>query len=315
LRILLAEDDAVTRRLLEKMLSDLGYEAQVCADGAQASEVMCREDPPKLAILDWMMPGKNGIEVCRAIREREQRPYTYVILLTGKGSKQDVLEGLEAGADDYIVKPFDPNELKVRLRAGARIVQLQEDLIGALRLSEFRATHDSLTGLWNRGALLEAIKKELARSEREMSPLGILMADVDHFKDVNDQWGHLTGDIVLHELAERIHSSLRPYDLAGRYGGEEFVVALPGCDLSDAARLAERLRAMIMDSPVETSQGPISCTMSFGVTAVLGGNNRDVDSLLREADAAMYVAKKAGRNRVEVWRVEDGDGENRAATR
>jgi diguanylate cyclase (GGDEF)-like protein len=299
---------------LEKMLSDLGYEPQVCPDGAQAYEVMCREDPPKLAVLDWMMPEKNGIEVCRAIREREQQPYTYIILLTGKGSKQDVLEGLEAGADDYIVKPFDPNELKVRLRAGARIVQLQEDLIGALRLSEFRATHDSLTGLWNRGALLEAIKKELARSAREVSPLGIVMADVDHFKNVNDHWGHLTGDNVLHELAERIRSSLRPYDWAGRYGGEEFVVALPGCDLSDAARLAERLRVMIAEAPVETSQGPIACTMSFGVTAALEGNHRGVDALLRDADAALYMAKKAGRNRVEVWRVEDSDEENQAAT-
>ena len=310
MRILLAEDDAVTRRLLQKLLSDLGYEIEICVDGSQADEAMSKEDPPKLAILDWMMPEKNGVDVCRAIRLREQQPYTYVILLTGKSTKEDVLEGLEAGADDYIVKPFDPNELKVRLRAGARIVQLQEDLIHALKLAEFRATHDSLTGLRSRGALLEAIKNEMARSTREASPLGLVMADVDHFKAINDNWGHLTGDVVLGELAERIRSSLRPYDIAGRYGGEEFVVALPGCDLSDAAKLAERLRVMIMNSPIATSQGPISCTMSFGVTAVVVGQDRDIDSLLREADAALYAAKTAGRNRVEVSRVEGWDGEN-----
>jgi len=252
-----------------------------------------------------MMPGKNGIEICRAIRNQERQPYIYVILLTGKSSKEDVVEGLEAGADDYIVKPFEPSELKVRIRTGERIVQLQQDLLDALKLSEFKATHDALTGLWSRGALLEAIKKELARSSRELTPVGIFISDVDHFKQINDQWGHLTGDIVLCELAGRIRESLRPYDLAGRYGGEEFVVALPGCDLASAVKLAERLRATIGERPIQTSHGYISCTMSFGVTATVGNSDRDLDSLLREADTALYAAKKAGRNRVEAARAEE----------
>jgi len=306
LRILVAEDDAVTRRLLEKMLSTFGHEIVACADGNEAWAAFSREDPPKMAVLDWIMPGRDGIEVCRAIRRQEDQRYTYIILLTGKNAKEDVLEGLEAGADDYIVKPFDPNELRVRIRAGARIINLQEQLFSSLKLSEFRATHDSLTGLLNRGALLEAINKELARAGRELSALGIFICDVDHFKGINDQWGHQTGDIVLRELANRIRSSLRTYDVVGRYGGEEFVGALPGCDLSEAAALAERLRAAITDSPIVTPQGPVSCTVSFGVTALDCWDDRDLDSLLRQADSALYRAKKDGRNRVEVSDAESG---------
>jgi diguanylate cyclase (GGDEF)-like protein len=298
-RILVAEDDGVTRKLLENMLTKFGHEVVACADGIEAWAVLSREDPPKMAILDWMMPGRDGIEVCRAIRRQEDQRYTYIILLTGKNSKADVLEGLEAGADDYLTKPFDPNELRVRIRTGARIVNLQEELISALRLSEFRATHDSLTGLLNRGALLESINKELARASRELRPLGIFIADVDHFKGINDQWGHQTGDVVLRELAELIRSSLRQYDVVGRYGGEEFVGALPGCDITEAAALAERLRIRITETPIATEGGPLFCTMSFGVTALDCWDEVDLDGLLRDADAALYRAKKAGRNRVE----------------
>lgn len=299
MRILVAEDDTVTRRLLEKMLSAFGHEIVACADGNEAWAVLSTGDPPKMAVLDWIMPGRDGIEVCRAIRQQEEQRYTYIILLTGKNAKKDLLEGLEAGADDYIVKPFDPNELRVRIRTGARIVNLQEQLFNALRLSEFRATHDSLTGLLNRGALLDAIHRELARAGRELNPLGIFISDVDHFKKINDEWGHQIGDLVLRELAERLRSSLRTYDVVGRYGGEEFVGALPGCDLPEAAALAERLRLRITDSPIPTPQGPVSCTMSFGVTALDCWDDQDLDALLRQADAALYRAKKGGRNRVE----------------
>ncbi len=242
MRILIAEDDTVTRKLLEAHLAKWGHEVVVCSDGAQAWQVLCGEDPPKLVVLDWMMPEMDGVTLCSEIRKREKQPYTYVILLTSKSLKEDVVAGLEAGADDYIIKPFDVHELNVRIRAGTRIVRLQEDLISALRASEFQASHDALTGLWNRRAILEKIQQELDRSGRDGTNLGLVICDVDHFKQVNDNYGHLAGDAVLRELAKRIDSSLRSYDSVGRYGGEEFIILIPGSDGAGAAELAERLR-------------------------------------------------------------------------
>jgi len=299
-KILVADDDAISRRILQNKLNEWGHDVVACPDGVSAWEALKQQDPPKLLILDWMMPGMDGIDLCRELRKQNDHPYSYIILLTGKGAKEDIVEGLESGADDYVVKPFDPNELKVRLRAGARILQLQEDLIAALKMSQFQATHDSLTGLWNRRAILEALEKELARARRENRPLGIIVADVDHFKQVNDRYGHVAGDAVLREIAARIRGSLRTYDSAGRYGGEEFVVALPGCDEINAVQSAERLRVAIAAQPIQVEGASISCTMSFGVTCVPGPSDADLDTAIRSADEALYLAKDRGRNRVEL---------------
>jgi diguanylate cyclase (GGDEF)-like protein len=221
--------------------------------------------------------------------------------LTSKSLKEDVVAGLEAGADDYIIKPFDVHELKVRIRAGTRIVRLQEDLISALRASEFQASHDALTGLWNRRAILEKIQQELDRSDRVGTNLGLVICDVDHFKQVNDNYGHLAGDAVLRELAKRIDSSLRSYDSVGRYGGEEFIILIPGANGAGAAELAERLRAAVADLPMQTNEGEFRCTMSFGATALNKRQAFDLNSLIREADEALLLAKNSGRNRVELW--------------
>jgi len=301
MRILIAEDDTVTRKLLEAHLAKWGHEVVVCSDGGQAWQVLCGEDPPKLVVLDWMMPEMDGVTLCSEIRKREKQPYTYVILLTSKSLKEDVVAGLEAGADDYIIKPFDVHELNVRIRAGTRIVRLQEDLISALRASEFQASHDALTGLWNRRAILEKIQQELDRSGRDGSNLGLVICDVDHFKQVNDNYGHLAGDAVLRELAKRIDSSLRSYDSVGRYGGEEFIILIPSSDGAGAAELAERLRASIADPPMQTNEGEFRCTMSFGATALNERQDFDLNSLIKEADEALLMAKNRGRNRVELW--------------
>jgi len=301
MRILVAEDDRVTRRLLESNLKKWGYEIVSCSDGVEAWEVLQKEDAPKLAILDWMMPGMDGVEICRNVRNLSTGKYVNIILLTSKSSKADVVGGLEAGADDYIVKPFDPNELKVRVRAAARIVRLQEDLCRALELAESRASHDQLTRLLNRAAIIEALQRELSRSGREDTPVSVIIGDVDHFKRINDRYGHLAGDGVLREIADAISSSVRPYDFAGRYGGEEFMVVLPGCEKEDARQTAERLRSRIADNPVVTSEGVFSITMSFGVAAADTAAKTDMDSLIRCADQALYMAKNAGRNRVELW--------------
>jgi diguanylate cyclase (GGDEF)-like protein len=299
-RILVADDDPVTRRLLEAQLQKWGHEVIVCADGSCAWRELSAENAPRLIILDWMMPGIEGVNICRQIRKLEHQPYKYLILLTSKNRQDDVIEGLEAGADDYITKPFNPNELKVRIRTGARIIQLHEELTLALEQSQFQASHDSLTGLFNRMAIFQALHSELERSRRESTNLSVILADIDNFKQINDQYGHLMGDVVLEEMAKRIASSLRTYDSVGRYGGEEFVIILPGCDEHEAVNAAERIRSCIADRPIVTSGGNISCTLSLGVTSALGTSVKNMDQMLKKADEALYHAKNSGRNRVEL---------------
>ncbi len=297
MRILIAEDERVSRHLLETFLVKWGYEVVTANDGAEAWRHLQGDDAPRLVILDWMMPARNGVELCRELRKRSVEPYTYILLVTAKGQKQDILEGLEAGADDYLTKPFDPHELRARLRAGRRILELQEQLISAREQLRVEATHDPLTGLWNRAAILEILQRELARSDRQKVPVGVIMADVDRFKFINDTYGHLTGDAVLREAARRMGSSIRSYDSIGRYGGEEFLVVTPGCDTT-ALSQAERLRDCISREPIDVPEGTLFVTLSVGVAA--NCQAKQADQLVRAADAALYRAKRAGRNRVEL---------------
>ena len=245
------------------------------------------------------MPGMDGVQVCREIRQGDQdQSYTYVILLTGRGRKEDILFGMDAGADDYITKPFDADELKVRLRAAQRILDLQAELIAAREALRHQAMHDSLTGLWNRLAILERFQQELARARRDGAPIAVLMADVDNFKRINDTYGHKAGDAVLCEIARRMKQAVRSYDSVGRYGGEEFLILLPNCDLANAAQQAQRLRACIADGGFHVAARVLQLTASFGVA--VSGPNSDADLIIQAADAALYRAKAAGRNCVQV---------------
>jgi two-component system cell cycle response regulator len=291
-KVLVADDSPISRHLLEVSLSSSGYETHLVADGAEALRVLEQEESPKLVILDWMMPNMDGVEVCRAIKKRAAgEPYVYIILLTAKGHQEEINEGLEAGADDYITKPFDLQELKARLRVGKRILELHEQLVS-------QARRDSLTSLLNRSAILEVLQKESLRSVREKTPVAAIMTDIDHFKHINDTYGHLAGDAVLREAARRLSASLRGYDTVGRYGGEEFLIVAPSCDAVGGADVAERLRGNISGAPIDASGHAIIVTMSFGVAATW--DIKQVNQLLRMADEALYAAKKAGRNRVEV---------------
>jgi len=285
--------------VLERHLTKWSYEAVLAEDGTQAWEALRRPDAPKLAIVDWLMPGMNGVDLVREIRRHIHDRYVYVLLLTTRNHKQDLVEALNSGADDYLVKPFDPSELEARLQVGLRILQLQEELSAALQSAEFAATHDRLTGLWNRGGMVDALGRELARSSREITPLAVILSDLDHFKQINDDHGHLAGDAVLQAVGERIRGGVRPYDLAGRYGGEEFLIIAPNCHLPDAGALAERLRSVFAATPVEYSGGEIQFTASFGVACSYDGGG-GVDGLLNAADTALYRAKRLGRNRVEI---------------
>ncbi len=298
---LIAEDDPIFRRILSSWFKKWDYAVTAVDNGLEAWEILRRPDAPQLAILDWMMPGMDGIELCRRIRSAGQNPYRYVLLLTAKDDKQDVVAGLEAGADDYLTKPFDVDELHARIRAGKRILDLQAALLQAHDALKFEAAHDPLTMVWNRGAIMGFLVGELERSRRADGSLGVIMADIDHFKKINDTYGHLVGDVVLKEASRRLHDALRSYDSVGRYGGEEFLIIVPGCDALNLMVTAERLRCCISDRPVPTSAGPISVTLSLGVVAseTNGQESTTGEAMLRAADTALYAAKAHGRNRVE----------------
>jgi diguanylate cyclase (GGDEF)-like protein len=268
-------------------------------DGVEASGILHSDDAPKLAILDWMMPGLDGIQLCRQLRQRKDERYVYIVLLTSKQAKSDVIEGLEAGADDYIRKPFDPQELRVRLRTGKRILCLLDQITAARETLRELAARDPLTGLWNHSSIIELLVTEIERAERQRTCVGVALVDLDRFKSINDTYGHLVGDHVLREAAKIMSHSIRPYDAVGRLGGEEFLVVLPGCDQINAISHAERLRSALNRASVNTSSGPLQFTASFGVTVVRPECCMDAQSAIEIADSAMYAAKHAGRNRVE----------------
>jgi diguanylate cyclase (GGDEF)-like protein len=288
LRVLAAEDNPVFQSMLRTLLRKWGYEAVIVQNGNDAWQLLESDNAPRLAILDWMMPGMDGVQVCRKVRSTNREPYIYIVLLTARTDSEDLVEGMEAGADDYLTKPFNAQELRVRIRAGHRILDLQD----ALRR---QATHDGLTGLLNRNSILARLSEEIARQDRESRPVSVLMIDIDRFKSVNDTYGHQGGDSVLREAAARLAAASRCYDGVGRYGGEEFLVILPGCDLASALVQAERLREAVAGTLFGISDHELEITCSIGVACVEGASP---EVLIRYADEALYEAKTSGRNRV-----------------
>ncbi len=300
MRILIADDEMMSRKLLQKTLERAGYEVTAVENGRLAADQLCPADGPRLALLDWVMPQLDGLGVCREVRKRKVQSYVYMVLLTSKESKEDVVAGLESGADDYLTKPFDPEELKARLRTGLRILNLEDRLVVAREEMRFQATHDGLTALWNRDVIVDLLGRELARSRREHVTTAILMCDLDHFKNVNDTYGHLVGDDVLKETSKRLLASVRSYDFVGRYGGEEFLVVLNNCNPAFAFARAEEIRKAIAQEPVSSSSGPVPITMSLGLLLSQEWGCQPLEELLKQADAALYAAKAAGRNCVKV---------------
>jgi two-component system, cell cycle response regulator len=298
MRILIADDSIVSRHLLDATLRKWGYEVHIASDGIEAWNELQKDDAPSIAILDWVMPGLTGPEVCHLVRKRARERYTYLLLLTSKNLKEDIIEGMEAGADDYITKPFDQHELKVRLRAGKRIIELQSELLAAREALREQATKDFLTRVWNRSSILEILDREMARAERENRPLGVVMTDLDRFKHINDTYGHCAGDAVLREAARRLQASIRSYDAIGRYGGEEFLIVLPGCDEACTFGQAERLRRFLHEDDLLIGDLPLTLTASFGATSVMPGSKLSGEALIRTADEALYRAKREGRDRV-----------------
>ncbi len=293
MKTLIVEDSNFCRELLHRYLQEWGLDAVVTKNGADAWEALSPADGPRLALVNWVLPDIDGLELCRRIRSGDLgERYVYTILLTSNNDMAHVLDGLKAGADDFLGKPFDPAELKARLFAGRRIVEVHNELIQTRERLNYAASHDGLTGLWNRAEILTFLRRELARGAREECSTGVILADIDHFKAINDTKGHAAGDQVLQKVAERLQSGLRTYDSVGRYGGEEFLIVLPGCNAEQTLRRADELRRSICALPVApevyaTISMGVSCSEDFGANPEL---------LLKRADEALYQAKAMGRN-------------------
>ena len=296
MRILVVEDDLTSRRILTAILKKWGYDPVAAEDSAAAWEALQQPGAPELILLDRKMEGLDGLEVCRRLRENDASSSAYVILLTGLGEKSDIVQGLEAGANDYIAKPYDNEELRARIKVGQRMLELQSSLRQARDALAHQAMHDPLTGIFNRRAILTQLSKELSRARREDGRLSVGMYDLDHFKKINDTLGHPAGDEVLVAFTRCIQAHLRDYDSIGRYGGDEFLVIAIGARGQAIESLYERLRARVAATEIVTNSGNVSLTISIGVAQ--GTGQSTAEALIAAADAALYRAKAEGRNRV-----------------
>jgi len=299
-QVLVVDDSPIYQHLIAAYLREWGFKIVSATNGVEAWEILRRPGAPVLALLDWVMPGMDGVELCRKLRNQEGREgYVYTILLTAKNSRADLLKAMEAGVDDFLSKPFDELELKARLLVGKRIVALQQELIAAREAMRAAATYDGLTGLLNRREIVECLNRELTRGRREKHPVSLILADIDYFKRVNDQYGHMVGDEVLKEIAHRLTAGVRAYDRVGRYGGEEFLVVMPNCDLISAFTRADEIRGLISRKAVQAGTVATSITISMGLAVANGMSELAPETLLHQADLGLYKAKQNGRNRVE----------------
>lgn len=299
MKVLVADDDAESRRSIDESVRRWGYDVVVAQNGLDALQILLAPDPPQIALIDWMMPGLDGVQLCLTVRERKGAAYTYILMLTAKNAKADVIAGLEAGADDCIAKPFEPQELRVRLRTGKRILVLLDQLTSARETLRDLAARDALTTLWNHNAIIEQLANELSRAERSDGSVAVVLADLDNFKTINDTFGHPIGDRVLCAAAQALRGAVRPYDAVGRFGGEEFLMVLPGCDQLNAIGHGERLRHALSQVAVAAGDVDVGVTASFGMTVVGPGARVGAEAAIRIADAALYAAKRNGRNQVE----------------
>lgn len=294
MRILIAEDDAASRKLLSAVLERYGYEVIATSNGLEAVEVMRQPNAPDLVISDWMMPELDGIELVRRLRTISRPLPPYVIMLTTKGERTDIVAGLEAGADDYLVKPFDHDELRARLNVGRRMITLYQQLLQSQAALTHQATHDALTGVLNRRAILEQATTECTRAARQGTVLSVAMCDIDRFKSFNDTYGHQVGDEVLCAFTRVVANNLRSYDLLGRLGGEEFLILTPGPIGDTPPRFFERLTSAVEKHKVLTRSGELSVTVSIGVAS--SASVQELDVLLEWSDRALYDAKRQGGN-------------------
>lgn len=306
MRLLLADDDPISALLLRQRLEGWSYDVTQVDNGRDALRELQAPDAPRLAILDWEMPGLNGLDVIQHLRNtpNAQERYVYTLLLTSRNQEADTVKGLDAGADDFLTKPYRPAELQARLRVGQRFLQLQNNLLAAQEELRRQAFQDPLTRLPNRRTVLKRLREDLSRCRRDNQPLGLLMLDLDRFKNINDTYGHSAGDAVLQEASIRMQHALRSYDMVGRFGGEEFMVVLPNADAAGTISVAERICSSVRASPLLQSGGPIPFTCSIGAALSAPGMIIPERELINAADAALYHSKNSGRDQVTAaWRL------------
>ena len=297
MRVLLADSDPDRLRQLEGWLRKWGYEVTPSRNGVDAWSKLEAERVPIIAILAWRMEGMLGIDVCRRLRLHPDLPTAYVLLLADARGQEDLLDGINGGADDFLLAPLDHVEVRARIRTGARIVETELALKASQDALRVQSTRDAVTGSWNHASILDLLQKERERARRKSGSVGVVLADLDEFRKVNENLGHPVGDEVLREAARRMNSSVRPYDAVGRYGGEEFLIVLPGSDGLGALTVAERIRESFASRPVLTSAGPVPLTLSLGVAAEGGEAGGDGSALLLAAGSALLRAQRGGRNR------------------
>ena len=303
--LLLVEDEPTQMLLMKRLLLEAGYKVQTAINGDDALAKISANHF-QLLVTDWDMPGMDGATLCRRVRESNLPAYLYILLLTGHGDTESVVQGLEAGADDYIRKPAIKAELLARLQAGQRIVRLEQSLREANAQIQRLSIIDPLVGTYNRRYLNDQLVNEVEKARRYSQPLAAVMADLDRFKSINDVHGHLVGDTVLKGFVELAIGAIRgSSDWVARYGGEEFVIVLPQTDGAGAAATAEKIRGVCSVTPINTEAGEIVVTASFGVASLAPSQDPvsvAAATLLREADAALYRSKREGRNRVTMSR-------------
>ncbi len=300
MQVLIADDERIPRTLLTRMVQGWGYDAIEADSGETAWEILNQPDPPRIAIIDWVMPVMNGVEICNGLQNRADAPLIYTILLTSKTDEASLVFALEQGAHDFLTKPASPAELRARLLVGKRFIRADDRLNESLVRMEQMATTDALTGIANRRHFFQLAERELSRAQRKNSPIALMMIDVDHFKEINDNHGHAAGDAALRHLVATCQLGLRRSDIIARFGGDEFVILLPDCDTEMAKQTAERLKEAVCATPVQEQEKQFEIHVTIGITTTTKNNlPRDtITTLLRLADEALYEAKAAGRNRI-----------------
>jgi two-component system cell cycle response regulator len=298
MRALIADSDPGRLRQVETWLVQWGHDVTGVSNGREAWSRLASETEPLLVVLAWRMEALPGIDVCRKLRLQADLPSHYLLLLTGREEAEDLRDGVNAGADDFLFAPLDAAEVKARVRTGARLVELERALRASQDALRIQSTRDGVTGSWNHASILDLLRKERERARRKSGSVGILLAVLDGFREVNETLGHQVGDEVLREAARRMNSSVRPYDAVGRYGGKEFLIVLPGSDGLGALTVAERIRESFSRRPVRTSAGDVPVTLSIGVAAEGDDSTGGETALLQAATAALRRAEGGGRNRV-----------------
>lgn len=296
--ILIAEANDAYREMLVTAVNVWGYAPIAVSNGTAALDVLNSDSSTRLGILDWVIPDLNGPEICRRVRNAMFENYTYLLLLTERTDQRDRLAGLESGADDFITKPFYPDELRLRLRAGSRVLDLQDRLKIAHDVLKHQASSDSLTGVFNRDTVIGALEREVNRAQREQTSLGVMMIDVDHLKQLNEKFGPPVGDRALQELASTLKNSTRPYDSCGRYGADEFLVVFPNSDLKYVARIAQRVRQLLFADGFQYADQHTEITISVGIAASQPERFLNAEQLINAADDALYQAKRDGCDRI-----------------